>query len=430
MPWYAGPDYDFRKAAVAGELGKNNEGALPSADSENRFAYRFELPAGGALIASLTGANPAARLGLAVYGNDGKRLATAEAGRKMETGVLPGGTYWVVVSEPWKDRVETRFALSVLFRPSDPDALSGASGTKAGAHQLPRGNGQVSGRVDYSGMKRTDYWHIEVPDGGGLSLGFDPLGANLVAEILGPSGPPEKIDPAVGYRKEELPGGDYFVKVYASGPGDAGRYRLSSEFRLADTCRNGGAACKPEGAEPLELPQDSKTADVDFNRAKQHHYYRASLSEKGRLTIAFKVLDPARGSKVQALFLRGPDQPGERIVGSATKDIEAPGDYFVEVTAPQAGDFATYALQTTWQPANFVSGEMVELGRNPCMLTVQAGTNQGVRTGAPCTIVVGNNPAAIDSCVVDRAFPNLSKVRPLGVGCHIPNQNVKVQISQ
>ena len=65
-----------------------------------------------------------------------------------------------------------------------------------------------------------------------------------------------------------------------------------------------------------------------------------------------------------------------------------------------------------------------------CMLTVSAGSNHGVRAGAACTIVAGANTSPIDSCVVDQAFPNLSKVRPTGNCSRIPLQNVKVQISQ
>jgi hypothetical protein len=278
-------------------------------------------------------------------------------------------------------------------------------------------------------MKRTNYWRIDTPGEGTLKIAFEPQGNDLAAEIEGTGGAPQAIDPAAGYEKKDLPAGEYYVRVYAKGPGDAGAYRLSTVFEPGDPCKNGGPPCSREGAEELKLPQDSKVGDVDFKNAKQRHYYKASLKEKGRLTIAFKVLEP-RGSRLQAEFLRTPDGAGDRIVGTATKEIDAPGDYFIEITAPATGDFGRYALQTTWQPANYVSGEVVEVGRNPCLLTVQAGTNQGVRPGAPCTIVVGTNPAAIDSCVVDQAYPNLCKVRPLGPGCRIPNQNVKVQISQ
>jgi len=429
LPGYQGPPYDFRKSAVLAEPGKKVDGALPNADSESRFAYRIELAAKGSLIVSATPANPAARLGVEIYGAAADPVARGDAGRAVETRQLPPGTYWAVVGEAWKDRVETTFSFLALFKPADPDQLGGPSKAKPGARDLPAEDGRVSDRVDYSGMKRTNWWRIETPAEGTLKIAFEPQGRDLVAEIEGAGGSPEAIDPASGYERKDLPAGEYYVRVYAKGPGDAGGYRLSTSFEAGDPCKNGGRACARDTAEDLKLPQDSKVAEVDFKAAKQRHYYKASLKEKGRLTIAFKVLEP-RGSKVQALFLRGAEDGGERIVGTATKEIDAAGDYFIEVTAPSTGDFARYSLQTTWQPANFVSGEVVELGRNPCLLTVQAGTNQGVRPGAPCTIVVGTNPAAIDSCVVDQAYPNLCKVRPLGAGCRIPNQNVKVQISQ
>ena len=429
LPGYQGPPYDFRKTAVPAEPGKKLDGALPNADSENRFAYRIDLAAKGALVVSAMPDNPAARLGVEIYGAASDALARGDAAKAVETGQLPPGTYWAVVSEPWKDRIETRFSFLALFKPADPDELTGPPKAKSGARDLPAESGRASDRVDYSGMKRTNWWRIATPAEGTLKIAFEPQGRDVVAEVEGPGGPPEAIDPAAGYEKKDLPAGEYYVRVYAKGPGDAGAYRLSTSFELGDPCKNGGPACARETAEDLKLPQDSKVGEVDFKAAKQRHYYKATLKEKGRLTIAFKILEP-RGSKVQALFLRGADDGGERIVGTATKEIDAPGDYFVDVIAPEMGDSARYLLQTTWQPANFVSGEVVELGRNPCLLTVQAGTNQGVRPGAPCTIVVGSNPAAIDSCVVDQAYPNLCKVRPLGAGCRIPNQNVKVQISQ
>ena len=131
--------------------------------------------------------------------------------------------------------------------------------------------------------------------------------------------------------------------------------------------------------------------------------------EKGKLTIVFKVLQPTRGSKVQAVFKKNADDEGDRITGtSVTKDVDAPGAYFILISAPEPG------VQKA----------------GGCMLTVSAGSNHGVRAGAACTVVAGANPAPIDSCVVDQAFPNLSKVRPSGSCSKIPTQNVKVQISQ
>jgi len=58
------------------------------------------------------------------------------------------------------------------------------------------------------------------------------------------------------------------------------RYRLATNFKQGDTCKNGGPACSLEGAEDLKLPSDSKTADVDYAKSKQFHFYKASLKER------------------------------------------------------------------------------------------------------------------------------------------------------
>jgi hypothetical protein len=232
-------------------------------------------------------------------------------------------------------------------------------------------------------------------------------------------------------KNEKLVGGDYEVNVDADHTKDAGKSDGTGVFVQRDLCENGGPACDIGGAEELKLPQDSKTADVDYDKAKAHHFYKATINEKGRLTIVFRLVQPARGSKVQALFKKSPVEKGDRLVGtSAVKDVDAPGDYFIQVTAPEPGERAKYALQTIWQPANFISSDMLEKATaGGCMLTVAAGSNNGVHAGAACT-VVGVNAAAIDACIVDQVFPNVSKVRPYGSCLRIPLQNVKVQISQ
>jgi len=99
------------------------------------------------------------------------------------------------------------------------------------------------------------------------------------------------------------------------------------------------------------------------------------------------------------------------------------------VIAPDAGDFGKYSLASIFQPDNFIGGDVVEVGK-PCMLTVNAGTNQNVRAGASVTIV-GTNNVPVDSGVVDQAFPNLSKVRPFNARtCNaLPSSGAKVQIA-
>ena len=174
--------------------------------------------------------------------------------------------------------------------------LSGPSKIRSGARNLPAENGRVSDRVDYSGRKRTNYWRIDTPAEGTLKIGFEPQGQDVVAEIEGTGSTPEQIGPD-GYEKKDLPAGEYYVRVYAKGPGDAGAYRLSTAFEPGDPCKNGGPACARESAEDLKLPQDSKLGDVDFKQAKQRHYYKASLKEKGRLTIALTTALPGKRSR-------------------------------------------------------------------------------------------------------------------------------------
>ena len=426
------PTYHFRELSQEGVLGKKMDVQLSDDGEFYAGGIRYETPANGALIVTAKPVNAAVQIIINLFTEGGGMdpSAHADPGKKLEATDLSPGTYWVVVAQPWKEAVKTRVAVTTVFKPQDPELANGPYKLQAGARELPA-TGMVSDTVDYSAMKRTQFWKISITSGG-LNLKFNPGMSNLTAEFISGQGAPEKIDPAIGLKKEKLVGGDYFVKVYANDAGDAGKYELSSTFVQGDVCENGGPACDIAGAEELKLPQDSKTADVDFNKAKAHHFYKAALKEKGRLTIVFKVLQPPRGSKVQALFKKSPDDEGDRLLGtSVTKDVDSPGDYFIQVTAPEAGTSAKYALQTIWQPANFISADMLEKATaGGCMLTVSAGTNHGVRAGAACTIVAGTNTSPIDSCVVDQAFPNLSKVRPTGNCSKIPLQNVKVQISQ
>ncbi|MGZ6142441.1 MAG: hypothetical protein ACXWLM_03830, partial [Myxococcales bacterium] len=238
----------------------------------------------------------------------------------------------------------------------------------------------------------------------------------------------EKIDPAAGLNKPDLLAGDYFVKVYANDAGDSGRYTLSTSFKQGDTCKN-EPHCSPETAEDLKIPSDNKSADVDVAKGKQFHFYKLTTKEKGKLTIAFKILQPPRGSKVAAYFMKSADDAdGEKVSGSSvTKSIEAPGDVYIRVQAPEEGDYGKYAIQTIFQPENFIPADVVEIGHNPCMLTVSAGSNQGVRAGLGCTVVnAAGQP--IDACSVDQTFPNLSKVKPANAQCRI-QPNSKVQIN-
>ncbi|HZR10915.1 MAG TPA: hypothetical protein VFA79_20170 [Myxococcales bacterium] len=429
IPFSTPPGFSVSKESVDGTLGKKQDVTLSDEDNHYIAAFRYELPAAGALIATAKPVNPQAQISVGIFseGSGNEPIAKGEPGKKAEANDLQAGVYYVAVSEPWKDAVRTRVELRTVYKPQDPDAAQQACKTQGTAREL-KDTGSVEDSVDYSAQRRTCWWKVPLTSEGALAVKFDNNGANLSAELVPPQGAPEKIDPVAGLSKPDLAAGDYFIKVYANDAGDAGRYRLATSFKQGDTCKNGGPPCSLEGAEELKLPSDSKTADVDYAKSKQFHFYKANFKEKGKLTITFKVLQPPRGSKVAAYFMKTPDDEGDRISGtSVTKDIDQPGDFWIRVQAPDSGDYGKYAIATIFQPSNFIPADVVEIGRSPCLLTVSAGTNQGVRPGLGCTVMSASGQA-MDSCVVDQTFPNLSKVKPANARCNVA-PNAKVQIS-
>lgn len=421
------PSADVAQNAIQGTFGKTLQATL--GDDTNHYAqgFRFEVKAAGSLSATAKPVGTQAQVRLAVYREGGAPVAMGEPGKKLEAKGLTPGIYYVAVAEPGKDAVRTEVALRVVFKPQDPEAAETVCKNKATARELLPDAPPVRDSVDYSQQRRTCYFRLSLAGDGAVAFGFDNEGNGISAEFVPPRGPPEKIAPNAGLVKD-LPAGDYYVKVYANDAGDAGSYALSASVARADTCKNGGPACSIEGAEELKLPTDANTAEVDYGKSEQFHFYKVSPKEKGRLTIGFRIVQPQRGSKVQAFFMRAADADGERLTAaSTTKDIDQPGDYFIRVQAPDKGDAAKYTVSVLWSPSNFIPGEVVEIGRSPCLLTVSAGSNQGVRQGVACTVVSASGQP-IDACVVDQTFPNLSKVRPANARC-IVQSNATVQIS-
>jgi hypothetical protein len=423
------PGYSVSHESGDGKFGVKLDATVSDEDNHYMQAFRFEIPAPGAISATAKPINPQAQISVAIYaeGSGTDPIAKGEPGKKVEATELQPGTYYVAVQEPWKEAIRSKVELRVIYKPQDPDALQTTCKSQATARDLSAG-GMVEDQVDYSAQRRTCFWKVTLGGDGALQVKFNNQGNNISADFVPAQGAPEKIDPVAGLNKTDLPAGDYYVKVYANDAGDAGKYSLQTTFKQGDTCKNGGPACDISGAEDLKLPSDSKNGDVDYSKSKQFHFYKASLKEKGKFTISFKILQPPRGSKVAAYFMRNPDDEGDKIVGtSATKDIDQPGDYYIRVQAPDTGDAAKYAVATIWAPANFIAGDVIEIGRSPCVLTVGAGTEQGVRQGVACTVVSASGQP-LDSCVVEEVFPRLSKVKPGNPRCNIQS-TAKVQIS-
>ena len=420
------PGFSVPDDAAQGTLNRKQEVVLSPQGNHSIAAFRYAIASPGALIAAAKAANSQALLSVAIFAERSGNEPLAMGEKKAEADDLPPGKYYVAVAEPPDKAVRTRVELRTIFKPLDPDAAQQACKTQGGARELNPVRGRVEDFVDYSAQRRTCWWRVALRSDGTLSLKFNDNGNNITAELVSAQGPPQRIDPVAGLTKEDLPAGNYYVKVYADDAGDSGRYSLASSFTMVDTCKN-EPHCSWETAEDLKLPADSKTADVDVGKGKQFHYYRANFNEKGKLTITFRVMQP-RGSMVSAYFMKAPDDEGERVAGSVTKEIDQPGEFAIRVQAPEPGDYGKYAIQTIWQPANFIPAEVVEIQKTPvCMLTVSAGTNQGVRSNVACTILSPGGQA-VDSCVVDQVFPNLSKVRPGSSRCNIAPSS-KVQIS-
>jgi len=319
FPLATPPSIHFRDTASDAVLNKTADGTLSDDGAGYGAAFKYTIPAPGSLILIAKPSLGSVQLDINVFTDGNVPFATTkdQADKKLTVQDLQAGDLYVVVTESWKDAVNLRFKLNTIFKPTDPDGANGAYKSQAGARDLPADKGLVSDTVDYSNMRRTNFWKVTLDGGGGLAIKFTKDdSAHLTAEFEPPSGAPEKIDPAVGLKKEDLPPGDYYVKVTADDAGDAGKYTLATTFKTGDTCKNGGPACTLDGAEDLKLPSDSKTGEVDFSKAKMAHYYKLTLKEKGKILLNYKVTQPARGSKAVAYLMKSPDDDGERITGS------------------------------------------------------------------------------------------------------------------
>jgi hypothetical protein len=149
------------------------------------------------------------------------------------------------------------------------DSHSGEDGRQKGAKAitLENGEGKASGIVTYPGGDRVDWKLIELPQKvrgsvemklqwtpprPGLQLAFDvfdewnqPIASSGTKRTRG------------RLRTLEIPDarGKYFVRVYAVGRGDAGKYKLSVEFKE----KNGNLSFDPL---KLEIPDPPKLAAV------------------------------------------------------------------------------------------------------------------------------------------------------------------------
>ena len=152
------------------------------------------------------------------------------------------------------------------------DASTGNDGKQKGAKSitLENGEGKASGIVTYPGGDRVDWRLIELPEKQrgtldvklswtpprpGLQLAFDVFDEWNQPIVQSAKTSKKRSKGRIRSASVEGAKGKYFVRVYAVGRGDAGKYRLSAEFKEAKS----GPAFDPL---KLEIPDPPKLAAV------------------------------------------------------------------------------------------------------------------------------------------------------------------------
>ncbi len=273
------------------------EGEIDPGSNQWNDGRRLDVPADGAILVKVKQSNPSALLAVRIFGDGNVPLATGDASKVTRADDIHQGTYYIVVSGA--NVQPTRFIEQIGFKPADPEAGGGAEKSQAGAKQVDDVDGaKLAGTVDFSAMKKSQWWKLAGISGGALALHFAggaPKG--ISAEVLPPGAAAEKVDNVAGWTKANIPAGDYMVHVFADDTCDMGQYEVAVKYDAGDPCQNGGDACHPESADDLKVPNDTKTGEVDFNKAKAYHWYKLTAPSKGKATFAWQRTLPERALK-------------------------------------------------------------------------------------------------------------------------------------
>ncbi len=152
------------------------------------------------------------------------------------------------------------------------DANTGNDGKEKGAKPitLENGEGKASGIVTYPGGDRVDWKLIELPDKQrgtldvkltwtpprpGLQLAFDVFDEWNQPVVQSAKTSKKRSKGRIRTATVEGAKGKYFIRIYAVGRGDAGKYRLTAEFKE-------GGGRLPFDPLKLEIPDPPKLAAV------------------------------------------------------------------------------------------------------------------------------------------------------------------------
>ncbi|MBA3463488.1 MAG: hypothetical protein H0T46_26265 [Deltaproteobacteria bacterium] len=288
------------------------------------------------------------------------------------------------------------------------DSNSGTDGKVKGAKALVMESGEAksSGIVTYPGGDRIDWKLIELPEKSkgtldlkltwtpprpGLQLAFD-----VFDEWNSPVGETKGKKRGRGRSKTmQITGakGKYFVRVYAVGRGDAGKYRLTAEFKEAIA----GIQFDPL---KLEIPEPPKLAAVPEPEVPCDEF---AFDPKNP---ACKMICPKAGAPAGWPPCKDvcPTPPDINIPScQATMPCPNPPDRRVKSCKPSQWPKCNLAAPDPQNPncdnakADPVTTRVLkyEVQGSDTILTIGAGTNQGIGKAWKATVLRGDSDAAL-----------------------------------
>ncbi|MBI4552364.1 MAG: protein kinase [Candidatus Latescibacteria bacterium] len=341
-------------------VGTAVQGSLDPSRGHGTTWWRVRVPTTGTLTVMLNPGTPSP-VALAVYGPDGAARLTPSASRtpgNVTVSVLGPENYYIKVSaqgagEAGPYTITTRFF-------DDPETFSGPDRAPAGANDLPLQE-SVHDTVAYAQGDRTDWWRMEFPASGRLTVDLradspDAVRMRVYRAVAVRQRQPDDY----GLPLKEIQGNDevsvegkagtvYYAAVSGDRPTDASRYELSADFEI-DPEANSGQDAQPAGARPLPLNGNGR-GSVDYGRGDRSDWWRVVLPGKGTLTVTLTGYRASADLQLELYDRTGTARLGESTADRSSReelslDLEDGGPYLVKVYADASDDASPYELST------------------------------------------------------------------------------------
>lgn len=335
-----------------------------------RVLRGIELPGVADLEVFAEAEPPSAALWLEVFDAEGGLLTEGKPPFSLLN--LPAGAYVLALRiRQGKGRVR------LVANPDlhDPDARSGPEAFPEGALLLESGKSR-EGRVDWFGLRATEFYKIRSSAGGllevSLSLSQRAQGAVSFA-LLSPGGERFSLEPGEVLRIEGSEEGKYLLRVRA-GEMAAASYQIQSHFRPFDPDGS------PSGALPVEIKgRFTLKGELNASAGDEADWFRFELSSPALLKLARTEGGTTDGPRLS--WWSGEAEKGGDLSVGDELSLEV-GRYFFEVFATsksrQAYSFAFQAREEFWIDASLLERDR----RGGCALLMDRGARHGVQKGA------------------------------------------------